>query len=223
MTNTRVKKCDQKIKANWQDTTVEEIKAFLALMIVIGNCKRPRFKSYWSTEWLISIEGFRSVMSRDRFRTILRFLHVASNAQAVSRGQPDCDRVFKVRQIVDKLVANWQGVFHSDKCTSVDEGMIGFKGRIFMKQYMPKKPTKWGLKAWILAGSESGFVYNWKLYTGKEGDQVETNLGQKVVMDLSQVLPAGHEIYCDNFFTCYELLQALQDFKSRGDKKNILQ
>ena len=115
-----------------------------------------------------------------------------------------------MRQIVDNLVANWQGVFHIDKCTSVDEGMIGFKGRIFMKQYMPKKPTHWGLKAWILAGSESGFVYNWKLYTGKEGDQVETNLGQKVVTDLSQVLPAGHEIYCDNFFTCYELLQALQ-------------
>ena len=52
-------------------TTEAEIKAFLALMVVIGDNKRPRYKNYWSMEWLISMEGFRSVMSRDRFMSIL--------------------------------------------------------------------------------------------------------------------------------------------------------
>ena len=27
---------------------------------------------------------------------------------------------------------------------AVDEAMIGFKGRFFLKQYLPGKPTKWG-------------------------------------------------------------------------------
>ena len=45
--------------------------------------------------------------------------------------------------------------------------MISYKGRIGFIQYMPKKPKKWGLKAFALSDSHSGYVYNWHLYTGK--------------------------------------------------------
>lgn len=204
---------NKRTKASWMPTTEAEIKAFLALMVVIGDNKRPRYKNYWSMEWLISMEGFRSVMSRDRFMSILRFLHIADNTRAISRGEPGYDRCFKIRAMLDILIPKWQSVFHIDKCTSVDECMIGFKGRIYMKQYMPKKPIKWGLKGWVLAGSNTGFVNNWQLYTGKEGDAVEVNLGQKVVSRLTQILSEGHEVYCDNYFTSYELLDAL---KARG-------
>ena len=62
---------NKRTKASWMPTTEAEIKAFLALMVVIGDNKRPRYKNYWSMEWLISMEGFRSVMSRDRFMSIL--------------------------------------------------------------------------------------------------------------------------------------------------------
>jgi len=48
----------------------------------------------------------------------------------------------------------------------VDESMIGFKGRLGFIQYMPKKPTKWGLKAFVLSDACTGYIYNWYLYTG---------------------------------------------------------
>ena len=50
---------------------------------------------------------------------------------------------------------------------SIDESMIGFKGRLSFLQYMPKKPTKWGMKAYVLADSKTGYTYSWRLYTGK--------------------------------------------------------
>ena len=50
---------------------------------------------------------------------------------------------------------------------SIDESIIGFKGHLSFVQYMPKKPTKWGIKAWVLAESETGYVWNMKIYTGK--------------------------------------------------------
>ena len=31
---------------------------------------------------------------------------------------------------------------------------------------MPKKPTKWGMKVFVLADVHSGYMYNWYLYTG---------------------------------------------------------
>ena len=34
-------------------------------------------------------------------------------------------------------------------------------------QYMPKKPKKWGLKAFSLADSKTGYTLNWKLCAGK--------------------------------------------------------
>ena len=48
----------------------------------------------------------------------------------------------------------------------MDESMIAFKGRLGFVQYLPKKPIKWGLKAFVLADGVTGYVCNWRLYTG---------------------------------------------------------
>ncbi len=44
--------------------------------------------------------------------------------------------------------------------------MIGFNGRLGFVQYMPKKPTKWGLKAFVVSDSTTSYAFNWELYTG---------------------------------------------------------
>jgi hypothetical protein len=51
---------------------------------------------------------------------------------------------------------------------AVDEAMIGFKGRFFLKQYLPGKPTKWGIKAWGLADSANGYLLKWDIYKEKK-------------------------------------------------------
>ncbi|XP_064648112.1 piggyBac transposable element-derived protein 4-like [Lineus longissimus] len=201
---------DETTKKQWKDVDLGEMKAFIAILLIMGNNLRPTYKAYWSTDWLTHMEGFRKVMSRDRFLLVLRFLHVADNTGAVPRGQQGFDRCFKIRQFANVLVDSWKRIVNPDKHVSVDECMVAFKGRVAMRQYMPKKPTKWGMKAWVLAGSKTGFVFDWKLYSGKEGDNVERNLGRKVVLDLTDMLPPGHEVYFDNYFNSYELLQVLE-------------
>ncbi len=49
---------------------------------------------------------------------------------------------------------------------SVDESIIDFKGRLSFIQYMPKKPTKWGIKARVMVDSSNGYVSNLNIYTG---------------------------------------------------------
>ena len=58
-------------------------------------------------------------------------------------------------------------ILHASRSPS-DEIIIAFKGRTAMSQYMPNEPHKWGLKAWCLADSKSGYMYNVNMYTGKE-------------------------------------------------------
>ena len=51
---------------------------------------------------------------------------------------------------------------------AVDEAMIKFQGRSSLKQYMPLKPVKLGIKVWVLADSNNGYFSKLQVYTGKE-------------------------------------------------------
>ena len=70
---------------------------------------------------------------------------------------------------------------------SVDEGMIKYKGRLYFRQYMPKKPIKYGIKVWMAADSRTGYVCNYDIYLGKSLNdaKVEDGLATSVVLKLS--------------------------------------
>ena len=106
------------------------------------------------------------VIKRDRFSLIMKFLHLSDNTQYIPKGQPGHDPLYKLRPLFQPLIANFQESYTLNRELSVDEAMIGFKGRLSFIQYMPKKPTKWGMKAYVLADSSTGYIYNWRLYTG---------------------------------------------------------
>lgn len=50
---------------------------------------------------------------------------------------------------------------------TIDEGMIAFKGRLSLEQYLPAKPTNFGIKVWERASPPNGYVYEFQVYTGK--------------------------------------------------------
>ena len=89
--------------------------------------------------------------------------------------------------------------------------MIAFKGRLSFRQYMPAKPTKYGIKVWLGADAWNGFVLNHKVYLGKETNAAPRNgLGYEVVMDISRpFLGKNHHVYFDNFFSLPKLLDIL--------------
>ena len=86
--------------------------------------------------------------------------------------------------------------------------MIKFTGRSTLKQYMPLKPVKRGIKVWALADSHNGYFHKFQVYTGKEGSG-EKQLGQRVVKDLTQHLKGKNHIFFDIFFTSQQLLRDL--------------
>ena len=67
---------------------------------------------------------------------------------------------------MEPLLRNFEKMYKSKRELSIDESTIGFKGRLSFLQYLPKKPTKWGMKAFVLAESSTGYTLKWRLYTG---------------------------------------------------------
>jgi hypothetical protein len=50
---------------------------------------------------------------------------------------------------------------------TIDESAVGFKGKIIFKIYNPKKPSKWGIRLFVLADSDTGYVHSIIPYYGK--------------------------------------------------------
>ncbi|XP_060076855.1 piggyBac transposable element-derived protein 4-like [Ylistrum balloti] len=152
----------------WQDVTNQEMKAFLGMMLYIGLVRLPNYESYWSQDELISLKGFTTLMSRDRFLNILAYFHAADNDLEPPRESPNYDPTYKFSKLARLLIRNWQRYYCPHREMSTDETLIPFKGRTKFIQYIPSKPHKWGLKVWTLAESKTGYMYNWEMYTGKQ-------------------------------------------------------
>ncbi len=152
----------------WTDTTVEEMKAFVGLLICMGIVRLPRLELYWSSQFsLIKTPGISTIMPLRRFEQIWRFLHLTDNNLEIAYGQPGYDKLFKVRKLLDLLCPRFESEFELHQSCTIDEAMIPFKGRLKFKQYMKDKTTKWGIKVFVLADSITGYVKRLQVYTGK--------------------------------------------------------
>ena len=122
-------------------------------------------------------------------------------------GSDGYDKLGKVQPIIEKLATVFCSIFNPHCDVAVDEAMIPFKGRSSLKQYMPKKPVKRGIKVWALADSVNGFISRFEIYTGKKGGGTEKDLGGKVVRALTEPYKDTHRhVYFDNYFTSIKLL-----------------
>ncbi len=127
----------------WYPVTFTEMEGFLAVVLNMGVIEVPDIESYWSTSWMSEISFFSRMFSLEQIFWMLHVSHEDPNTPA--------KRIDKVKGVLDLLVANFQAVLAPSRNLSIDETMVGFRGRFVAKQYMPKKPTKYGIKAFTLA------------------------------------------------------------------------
>ena len=123
-------------------------------------------------------------MSSRRFELMLKFLHLNDSRKQPGQAEPGYDKLYKVRPILDVVLEQFKVNYTLSENVSIDESMIGFKGRLAFLQYMPNKPHKWGMKAWVLADAANGYTWGWQLYTGKESVPSVLGLSHRVVLEL---------------------------------------
>ena len=208
---------DQKV--SWHPTNVPEMMAFVALLIAMGINKSSQYRMYWSTSEILHIPLYPSIMSRNRFSSILRFLHVSNN-QMPRIASAKQDTFAKVRPLIAVLAPKFLNLYNPSQNLFPDESMLKFKGRLSFVQYMPRTPIKRGMKAFSLNESKTGYTCAWKLYTGADNTKTVYDadvrvdptssdchppgltVAGKVIIDLVNGHEnKGHIIYCDNYFT----------------------
>ncbi|KAL0830006.1 hypothetical protein ABMA28_003464 [Loxostege sticticalis] len=132
-------------------------------------------------------------------------------------------RLYKIRPMISLMNTAFKNSANNTASQSIDECMIKFKGRSTLKQYMPKKPVKRGFKVWARCDSQTGYLFEFEIYTGKKENESETGLGAAVVKNLCKELIDENlenvHVAFDNFFASTELLQDLYQQKKTFNKK----
>ena len=134
-----------------------DYKAFIGFHILMAINYLPSIDDYWKRDLYLHYPPVADRISRDHFRELSRYLHFVDNTTLHPRGNPLHDRLGKVRPIIEHLEKRFAQVYEPNRELSVDEAMIKFQGRSSIKQYMPMKPTKRGIKVWVLADGINGF------------------------------------------------------------------
>ena len=156
----------------WQEATGEEMYKLFALLIYTGLVKLPSERGYWKTTSLYhGTWARRMIPKRDRFLALMQFLHVTDPT-----GEQENDRLRKVRFIYDHMKTVCRSLYKPGQFLSVDERMIKSKARFLFKQYLPKKPTKWGTKVFALCDVKTAYLCDFNIYTGANDGEADMNL-----------------------------------------------
>lgn len=113
-----------------------------------------------------------------------------------------------MHDLYEKWCENLNYLYVPNETITVDEQLIPLRGRCPFKVYMPKRPGKYGMKAWIATASSNGFCLKFQLYLVRgENEAPEKNQGDRVVLDLITSAYAGRSVTTDNFFTSHNKTQ----------------
>lgn len=188
--------------------TVEEIKKFLGISVLMSCLKFPQIKMYWAA--LTRVEKITKSMTRTRFFSIRSHLKVVVDND-VPEDKKKEDKLWKVRPLVDKI-KNTCLSLERHPIVAIDEQMIPFTGVCKIKQFVRGKPNPEGLKNFVCATPE-GLVLDFEIYQGKgtllQACDVDLGVGPSAVIRLTNSLGPGSHVFMDRYFTTVPLLEYL--------------
>jgi hypothetical protein len=131
----------------WKHLSVAGLKAFIAISILIGLKRQLNKKTYWNRKgYFFHCSIISSIFSRDRFQAITKCLHLTNpNSYVRNKEEVGYDKMGQVRWLVDDIRRACMREYSLGKYVIVDKMIIWYKGSYCpARQYMPKKPEKWG-------------------------------------------------------------------------------
>ena len=197
-----------KSDGSWQDVTPDEIRKLIGLLIYFGLVKVVgNVEKYWSKKSLYNGLWARAIMPRLRFKALMALLHVVDPATEVP-----ADTLHSVESFVNYFKIRCRELYQPRQNVAIDERMVKSRHRSGIRQYIRDKPTKWGIKLWVLADSSNGYTIDFDIYIGKHAgrDVSAHGLGYDVVVKLMQpYLNQGYHLLVDNFYTSVPLFKTL--------------
>lgn len=199
----------------WKDVTVEELYVFLAVSLLMVRNKHLTINEHWSTDSLLESPIFSKLMTRDRYLLILKMLHFNDN-----NTNNNSDKLHKLRPIIDHCKYYFKHYLVPFQNICIDESLVLFKGRLFFKQYISSKRSRFGIKLFVLCDCDTGYILDFIVYCGKSSEIYDNyNLGQSSAVVTTLIEPylnRGHSLFVDNYYSSPKLFSFLHNRKTNA-------
>lgn len=193
----------------WKPVDRVEIKAFFGLLLIIGRFRESRENKnlLWRKCASYSRSIYAAVMTRDRFKDILQFIRFDDCTTRSER--KETDKLAGLREVTDLFTENCRNSYHASHAGTIDEQLVGFRGRCPFKVYMPNKSGKYGIKLRTLCDSKTFYCCNLDVYLGKFKNTISEE-EERVVKRLTDFWKnSGRTVTTDNSFTDINLAEDL--------------
>ena len=137
---------------NWTSTITAEINRLFAAVICMGISRLPTIDSYWHHDLRVPFVT-QIFPQRARFRRLCRSFYLNTG------DRNPADPLWHVRLLISHFETSFPSHYSPSHVLVVDESMVPCKARSNLKQYMKKKPHKWGYKIWCLASD--GYIVSY--------------------------------------------------------------
>ncbi|XP_037872760.2 piggyBac transposable element-derived protein 4 [Bombyx mori] len=202
---------------HWQDTNVNELYTYFAIVLAMGKVVKSRLEEYWSTSQdIFSTPCFSTEMTHDRFLLLSKCLHFNSNN--------DCDpalltrhqiNLLKIKPLIDHLNNNFSELYNLSQNLVIDESLTTWKGWLDINQSFPNEAATAEIKAYELCESQSGYLWRFELHAGLDTSTPQDNpisgtVPALVLRLLDGLEHKGHTIWMDSFFNSPALARELK-------------
>lgn len=192
-------------------TTLNEIRALLGVLIFSG-ARKDNFvttEEMWNPQF--SPPFYRAAMSERRFCFLL-FCLCFDNKDTREERIKD-DRLAPIRYLWDQFIYKCGTHYAPGENLTVDEQLLGFRGRCGFRMYIANKPAKYGLKLAMACDAESKYMLNAIPYLGKHTSPPSSiSLGHHFTKELVKSYNnSRRNVTTDNWFTSVPLVCDLMD------------
>ena len=187
----------------WTPITDSEICKLLAVITSMGMDSRPSIRDYWTEFLPFYTPWYKSMFERERFETIYCSMLHAGEKDALGKA--------KIEPMINLLCNQFTEMYVPTPFVSIDEMVIGYKGRWKYKQYNATKPHKYHIKSFGLVDSSNGYVLNVLIYLGSEKSYNPITAGtngsaEKVFGALLPSIGTGYHVFADRWYTTKKLV-----------------
>jgi len=154
---------------------------------------------YWSNNSSLGNQFIKNAISRNRFHFLMSKLHCNHPEKPDSAA-----KLYYVEELVNCMKQTFSNSMSESSHQSIDESMAKFKGRSVLKQYLPLKPIKRGIKVWQRCDAKTGYIFDLYVYSGKIENEEFSEGTLEETIKISDVV-----ISFDRFFTSVNLIHTL--------------
>lgn len=187
---------------------MDELKAVLGILVNTAVLK----DNHLEVRELFDVEQsgarYKCTMWSDRFEFILNCLRFDDKQTRMER--KELDPFAPIRQLWESFTDNCRSKYTPGAYVTVDEQLLGFRGKCPFRMYIPNKPAKYGLKIVLLCDNKTYYMVDGLPYVGKKTPTAGMPIAEYFVKEITRSIHGTNRgVTMDNWFTGVKLAEDL--------------